>query len=226
MCILFLSLLAAAIGAFATPLTASNEAVISAEPIISTEPAISTEPVISNEHDLGNITGTMPLHGRDSGTWGGFADSCTDIRYYLNEEDWARYQDEAEGVGNKPFLKSPHVVAKCPNLAGQFQCSVLKIGDCMANRGGKLQPAYKGEWHKTCTSCAFQGDGRRFYCQCYTGKGSKLEGNVVNLNEIINNFDGKLACFSNFGKPDYCPGGPSFDIGQWGYQLWWLNSGR
>ncbi|KAH7120215.1 Cyanovirin-N [Dactylonectria estremocensis] len=203
--ILILSLLVAAIGAFATP---------------STEPAMSTEPVLSNEHKLDNITDAASIQGRDGGTWGGFADSCTDIRYYLNAEDWQRYLDEGEGVGTKPFLKSPHVVAKCPNLAGQKQCSVLKIGDCMGNRGGRLEPAYKGEWHKTCTSCAFQEDGRVFYCQCYTGKGGKLEGNIVNLNEIINNFDGKLACFSNFGKPDYCPGGPSFDIGQWGYRPW------
>ncbi|KAH8714554.1 Cyanovirin-N [Ilyonectria robusta] len=206
---IFLSILTAALGVCANPSTPNDGA-----------------PNHSPDTDLGvNITNIELEERGNSGTWGGFADSCTDIRYYLSNKDMKKYEigesNPNSAVGVKPYLDSPVIVARCPNLSGQTRCSVLRIGDCMANREGKLQIVDKGKWHTTCTQCAFQSDGRYFACQCYTGKGKNLQTTVVNLNELINNFDGNLMCFSNRGSPEYCPHGPSFDITKYGSNGYW-----
>ena len=74
----------------------------------------------NQDTDLGvNITNIKLEERGNSGTWGGFADSCTDIRYYLSDRDMKRYEigesNPNSAVGVKPYLDSPVIVARCPN---------------------------------------------------------------------------------------------------------------
>ncbi|KAF7533143.1 hypothetical protein G7Z17_g13554 [Cylindrodendrum hubeiense] len=131
--IIMISILTAALGACANP-------------SMSTDGQVNRD-IDDPGPDVGVNLTHIGLQGRNLASWGGFADSCTDIRYYLSDRYMKRYEigeeNPSAGVGVKPFLDSPVLVARCPNLSGQKRCSVLRLGDCMANREGKLKPVDK-----------------------------------------------------------------------------------
>ncbi|KAK7417809.1 hypothetical protein QQZ08_011505 [Neonectria magnoliae] len=193
------SILAAALGTFANPLAPPDE------------------PSDTHNSDLAVNVDSHELFERGKG---GYVGSCTNIRYYLGTQDMKVYELSETNpnfiIGKKPFMESPVLVARCPNLSDQTKCSVLRLGDCMANREGQLQPSKNGNWHETCTQCRFVDDGKYFYCRCYTGKGKDLQETTINLNNFISNWDGNLMCFANKGTPKYCPHGPSFEILNYG----------
>ncbi|KAK7414237.1 hypothetical protein QQX98_006932 [Neonectria punicea] len=123
---LIIPIFAAALGAFANPLAPPDE------------------PGNTHDSDLAVNVDSHELFERGKG---GYVGSCTDIRYYLGTQDMKVYELSETNpsflIGKKPFMESPVLVARCPNLSGQTKCSVLRLGDCMANREGQLQPSKK-----------------------------------------------------------------------------------
>jgi hypothetical protein len=81
-----------------------------------------------------NETGPEARDEAVSDIWGGYLDSCWDIRYYLSAADMAKEIPSAP----LPYLESPVMVARCPTRDGGVRCSTLHLGDCLSNMNGNL----------------------------------------------------------------------------------------
>ena len=77
-------------------------------------------------------------HLETRGTWGGFMDTCHDIRFLLSDKDMKWLHKTSV---KRPYLDSPILSARCRDLAGAEHCSQLELGGCMVNWNGFLNAA-------------------------------------------------------------------------------------
>ena len=156
--------------------------------------------------DSTNSNSTSLANGLEArGTWGGFLDSCYDIRFQLSDKDLkALYKKNVK----LPYLDSPYLTARCIELSQKARCSWLKLGHCMQNRGGFLLPGKGGHFHESCPFCRIvevKEKGKKtivLRCNCYRDyvKSPVLYMTEVDLSEFFFFFFCLLFCL--FGRTD------------------------
>ncbi|KAF7564005.1 hypothetical protein G7046_g93 [Stylonectria norvegica] len=160
-----------------------------------------------------NLTST-DLEARDDTTYGGYKQSCKDIRYYLDAAD------NKDPGKMDPYLQSPYLVAHCPADDGTIKCTHVAIGSCISNH-------YGGEFHKSCYQCRLMEDDTTLFCRCNDPEPRKdkpdktklfMVETAIDLDLYIHNKDGELICYGEGGGPEICPDTNSYDVfkgGQW-----------
>ncbi|KAM0428543.1 hypothetical protein ACHAPT_006903 [Fusarium lateritium] len=180
-----LPLFLAALGALATPITSSDEAITArdANPQFKNLPNTLSPDFPLNDTNAELVIRDAPPHSLDARGAGGYLGSCKDIRFYISDKDMKRPDPAYIHSG---YFESPRLVARCPDMTGEMKCTSLELGECMVNVNGQLTPGPGGLWHKSCTQCIMSDGGKDFWCHCWSGLGGHLlmSGTTINLGKF------------------------------------------
>ncbi|KAI0426544.1 Cyanovirin-N [Xylaria sp. FL1042] len=121
----------------------------------------------------------------------------------------AGWREECDFGGNAQYnlmQGTPYLSTYCPDHTGRQICTMLDLNSCLMNSLGHLTGTINGQFHRTCANCRLTGrNATVLSCSCRMfGKNAAWHTTEVDLEEVVENRDGHLACWDS--APMNCPG--------------------